>query len=156
MGDTGAYLAKARQALQAIDAVRELRFSSIYRTEPQGLREQPFFSNQVAELTLAPELEPEMLLGALMALEAAIGRERGSTQRFGPRVIDLDLLLFGNTSMNSPRLTLPHPRMLERAFVLLPLAELAPDLPIPGGETVREALGRIRYSLKGDAIFQDG
>jgi 2-amino-4-hydroxy-6-hydroxymethyldihydropteridine pyrophosphokinase len=74
----------------------------------------------------------------------------------GPRLIDLDLLLFGNARMNTERLVLPHPRMLDRAFVLAPLAEIAPDLLLPSGLTVREALSCLGYSIRGRRIYQDG
>lgn len=156
LGDSARHLAKARAALRELPGVLAARFSLVYRTEPQGLREQPFFSNQAGELLCALALGPEQLLEALLALETALGRDRFGVARFGPRVIDLDLLLFGNTGMTMPRLTLPHPRMLERAFVLLPLADLAPDLRLREGMTVRDALRGIRYTLKGDTIFQDG
>lgn len=152
LGDTRAHLAFGRDALAAWPGVRLHAVSPLYRTQPQGLRGQPFFLNQAAELRTS--LESLALLEALLAIEHARGRERGV--RFGPRVLDLDLLLFGNTCMDSERLTLPHPRMLERAFVLAPLADLAPDLLLPHGLTVREALGRISFTRAGGTIYQSG
>ncbi len=156
MGDAASNLAAARTALQALPGIVSARFSPVYRSEPQGFREQPFFFNQAGELLCEAGLTPERLLAALLALETALGRERRGSVRFGPRVIDLDLLLFGNTRMTMPQLTLPHPRMLQRAFVLLPLADIAPDLRILGGLTVRKALQGLCYTLKDDIIFQDG
>ena len=84
------------------------------------------------------------------------GRPFALRSPIGPRLIDLDLLLFGNARMNTERLVLPHPRMLDRAFVLASLAEVAPDLMLPSGFTVREALFRLRYSIRGRRIYQDG
>jgi 2-amino-4-hydroxy-6-hydroxymethyldihydropteridine diphosphokinase len=97
------------------------------------------------------------LLAALEEIEAAMGRVRpraGEGERFGPRVIDLDVLLFGNEVIDSGPLILPHPRMRERAFVLVPLADLAPDLAFPDGRTLREVLGGLDYRVEGDRIFQ--
>ena len=100
-------------------------------------------------------MRAEVLLEALLATEQALGRVRQGAVRFGPRTVDLDLLLFGNEVMNSERLTLPHPRMLERAFVLVPLAEIAPDLMLPQGMSVAEALGLLRYRRQGNVICQE-
>jgi len=119
---------------EAIDALAALRgsllraFSSLYRTAPVGLRHQPDFINAVAAVDTrltAPEL-----LGELFALEARFGRERSVPN--APRTLDLDLLLFGDVVQADAALTLPHPRMHERAFVLAPLTEIAPGIQIPG------------------------
>ena len=121
----------------AIDALAALRgsllkaMSSLYRTAPVGLRHQPDFINAV--VALDTRLAPRELLAELFALEARFGRIRDpGGARNAPRTLDLDLLLHGDTIMNEPGLILPHPRMHERAFVLAPLAEIAPDLVIPG------------------------
>ena len=102
--------------------------SSLYRTAPVGNTEQPEFINAVAALETT--LAPESLLDALFDIEARFGRIRA--EKNGPRTLDLDLLLYNNQQLNLPRLTLPHPRLHLRAFVLYPLAELAPDLQLPG------------------------
>ena len=154
MGNGPALLAAARNAVSAFTGVRLVAASSLYRTEPQGLQEQPFFTNQVLELACVRDLSPYALLDMMLAVENALGRIRDGGPRFGPRTLDLDLLLFGNEVMNSERLTLPHPRMLERAFVLVPLAELAPDLMLPQGMSVSAALGRLCYRQRGDVIYQ--
>lgn len=118
----------------AIEAMAALRgsllkaISSLYRTAPVGLRHQPDFINAV--VALDTRLGPRELLDELFALEARFGRER--SVKNAPRTLDLDLLLHDDTVMNDPELTLPHPRMHERAFVLAPLAEIAPNLVIPG------------------------
>lgn len=156
LGDPETRLAAARAVLASLPGVKASRFSPVYRTEPQEFREQPFFVNQVGELLCTPGLEPGNLLDALLETETVLGRERAGAERFGPRAIDLDLLLFGHTRMTQPRLTLPHPRMLERAFVLLPLADLAPNLPLPQGMSVGEALRGIRYTFRHGTVFQDG
>lgn len=103
--------------------------SHLYRSSPLGGIEQPDFVNAVASLLTL--LEPRTLLAELQALELARGRERSGV-RWGPRVIDLDLLVFADIAIEEPDLTLPHPGIGERNFVLLPLRELAPDLDIPG------------------------
>lgn len=117
-------LGVAIEALACLPATRVLDVSGFYRTAPWGDADQPDFVNAVVLLETA--LAPLPLLDALLAIELEMGRVR--TRRYGPRVIDLDLLTHGDTEMDDPRLVLPHPRMHERAFVMWPLAELAPDL----------------------------
>ncbi|MES9852528.1 MAG: 2-amino-4-hydroxy-6-hydroxymethyldihydropteridine diphosphokinase [Candidatus Thiodiazotropha sp. L084R] len=105
------------------------RHSSLYRSKPVGPQDQPDFINAVARLSTT--LEPEALLDALQALEQSHHRIRG--ERWGPRSLDLDLLLYGNQVINTPRLKVPHPEIAKRSFVLLPLKEISPtDLSIPG------------------------
>lgn len=154
MGEREKNLAHALERLAGQPGIRVTAVSSLYMTEPQGLREQPFFANQAACLSCEAGVTPWDLLDMLRSVENALGRER-SGPRFGPRVLDLDVLLFGDVVLHDPRLTLPHPRMLERAFVLAPLAEFAPDLRLPGGMTVRQALARIPCRMEGTVIFQD-
>ena len=118
------------------------------------MREQPWFANQVLEV-LVNGPGPLDLLAAAAGIERDMGRTRaGEGERFGPRVIDLDLLLFGNEVRRTPELTLPHARMRERAFVLVPLADLAPGLALPDGESVAACLGRLDYRLEQGRIFQ--
>jgi 2-amino-4-hydroxy-6-hydroxymethyldihydropteridine diphosphokinase len=154
LGGPKTMLARARQGLAELPGVAVGAASSLYRTEPQGFADQPFFLNQVLRLDCAGASTAEGLLDAMLELENALGRVREGTPRFGPRPIDLDLLLFGNQRMDTERLQLPHPRMLERAFVLVPLAEIAPDLILPQGGAVREALARLPYILDTDIIYQ--
>ena len=127
IGDPKATLLAAFAALANIADSRVARCSSLYRTAPVGLHNQPDFINAVA--LLETTLAPEALLDALFDIEARFGRVRG--ERNGPRVLDLDLLLYNHLELDLPRLTLPHPRLHLRAFVLVPLAEVAPDLAIP-------------------------
>jgi 2-amino-4-hydroxy-6-hydroxymethyldihydropteridine diphosphokinase len=153
LGDPAANLAAALEALNRLPGVRVGAVSGIFRTEPLGFADQPFFLNAAAALHCAPPRDALGLLDDLLRTEARLGRVRlPSGQRFGPRPIDLDLLLFGNQVMNTVRLVLPHPRMAERAFVLIPLSEIAPDLILPGGTAIDEALRRIAYRREGDVI----
>lgn len=156
LGDPAANLAEARERLARAPGVRVRAASPVYRTEPQGLREQPWFANQVL-LVIYNGPGALDLLATLGDIEQAMGRVRpraGEGERFGPRVVDLDLLLFGNEARSSPELTLPHARMRERAFVLVPLADLAPELTFPDGESLDASLVRLDYRVEGDRIFQ--
>lgn len=122
---------QVRSAITTLGSRRELglqRASSLYRSAPVGHAEQPDFVNAVA--LLATELAPEALLDVLLALEKDFGRERSF--RDAPRILDLDLLLYDKLQTEFPGLCLPHPRMHQRAFVLAPLVEIAPDCVIPG------------------------
>jgi 2-amino-4-hydroxy-6-hydroxymethyldihydropteridine diphosphokinase len=127
-----------RRAAAAIGAVR---LSTIRETEPWGLAEQPPYLNAVAELETS--LSARGLLDRLLAVERELGRERVGP-RWGPRTIDLDLLLYGDQVIDEPGLRVPHPYLLERRFVLEPLAELIPAQRIPGNGTVSEALAGLQ------------
>jgi 2-amino-4-hydroxy-6-hydroxymethyldihydropteridine diphosphokinase len=132
LGDPAATVRAAFTALSALPTSRLVQASSLYRTAPVGFAGQPDFVNAVAEV--ATGLEPERLLAALLTIEQDFGRRRG--EKNGPRTLDLDLLLYGDRQIERPGLTLPHPRMHLRAFVLMPLAEIAPQLAIPGRGSV--------------------
>lgn len=139
IGDPVATVQAAFQALASLPDVRLVRASSLYRTAPVGLRHQPDFINAVAEVETA--LEPHALLAALLGLEAGFGRVRD--RRNGPRTLDLDLLLYDGLCLDTPNLTVPHPRLHLRAFVLVPLSEIAPDLAIPGRGSVKAWLPAV-------------
>src|SRR5579863_8761044 len=124
-------------------AVRLLARSSDYRTPPWGFADQPPFTNAV--IAVATALPPRDLLARALEVERAFGRDRANERRWGPRALDLDLLDYGDLVLNVPDLTLPHPRLFERAFVLVPLAEIAPERTI-GGIGVRDALARLDLS----------
>jgi len=128
LGDPVAQVTRAMAALAEIDDTRVVRASSRYRTSPIGHSDQPDYVNAVALLDTG--LAPRALLDALLGIEQAAGRERSF--RNAPRLLDLDLLLYGDQVIDAPGLVVPHPRMHERAFVLVPLAEIAPDAVIPG------------------------
>ena len=116
-----------------------MRASSLYDTEPVGDVDQPNFLNAVAQVET--DLSPQQLLWNLQLIEKRLGRER--TRRWGPRVIDLDLLLLGDLEYESERLTLPHRDVLARRFVVAPLVELDPELALPDGTRLAEALERL-------------
>ncbi|NWG31962.1 MAG: 2-amino-4-hydroxy-6-hydroxymethyldihydropteridine diphosphokinase [Rhodocyclaceae bacterium] len=139
LGDPVKTVRAALAALREMPDARLLASSSLYRTAPVGLKHQPDFINAVAMIESA--LPPLELLANLFAIEARFGRVR--SVRNAPRTLDLDLLLCGDLVLDSPELTLPHPRMTERAFVLAPLAEIAPTLTIPGRGPLAELLPKV-------------
>jgi 2-amino-4-hydroxy-6-hydroxymethyldihydropteridine diphosphokinase len=128
LGDRRAHLAQAVARLNRAPGTTVVAVSSIYATTPVGVTEQPEFFNAVAEVRTVHEAEK--LLATCQAIERELGRVR--TLRWGPRTIDIDLLLFGNRRTAGERLHLPHPRMMKRAFVLIPLAEIAPGRLLEG------------------------
>jgi len=139
-GDRAANLREATLRARELGAV--LALSSFYDTAPVGYTEQPDFLN--AALLLETHLEPVELMRALLAIERAMGRDRAIALTKGPRVIDLDLLLMGDVVIATKELTLPHPAMAQRRFVLEPLAEIAPNLVDPlSGRTVVEMLAAV-------------
>lgn len=139
MGQREGYLNAALSALQGPD-LRRVRVSSLYETEPIGLREQAWFLNMAAEFET--DLFPLQLLHRTQRVELDLGRRRAV--RNGPRTIDIDVLYFGSTVMQSGELTIPHPRLHERRFVLEPLAEIAPEFRDPAaGCTVRQLLAAV-------------
>ena len=139
VGDAAANLDEAVRALDLVPGVRVTNVSGYYVTEPWGYTEQPDFTNACCEVETT--LSPEALLGVCLGVEAGMGRVR--TIKNGPRVIDLDLLLYGKESRNTEELVLPHPRMGEREFVLLPLNDLAKDGRI-GSLNVAEMLEKVK------------
>jgi 2-amino-4-hydroxy-6-hydroxymethyldihydropteridine diphosphokinase len=139
LGDPEAQIRRAIQALGDLPGTRLVAASSLYRSAPVGVGDQPDFVNAVAEVETA--LGARELLEELLAAEARFGRERPSPG--APRTLDLDLLLYGDRVIAEPGLAVPHPRMHERAFVLMPLAELAPEVAIPGRGRARELLAGL-------------
>lgn len=140
LGEPQAMVQAALAALKSLPRSTLLAASSLYLSAPVGLRNQPDFINAV--VALDTQLSADGLLEELFAIEARFGRKREF--HHAPRTLDLDLLLYGNETRHSARLTLPHPRMHERAFVLLPLIEIAPDTVIPGRGPAAALLAGVR------------
>jgi 2-amino-4-hydroxy-6-hydroxymethyldihydropteridine diphosphokinase len=140
VGDSSAILDEAVRRFCDGEAVKLIARSSDYRTPPWGVTDQQPFINLCLRVETA--LTPHALLARALAVESNLGRNRAVEIRWGPRTIDIDILAYDNLSVEEPGLTLPHPRMAERAFVLVPLSEIAAERVI-GGETVRALAGRV-------------
>jgi 2-amino-4-hydroxy-6-hydroxymethyldihydropteridine diphosphokinase len=140
VGDVRATLERAVAMLCDGLKVRLIARSSDYRTPPWGVTDQPAFIN--LGLVVETALSPRELLVRALTVEAALGRDRAKERRWGPRTVDIDLIAYDGIGVDEPDLTLPHPRALERAFVLAPLAEIAPDRMIAGIKII-DALARL-------------
>jgi 2-amino-4-hydroxy-6-hydroxymethyldihydropteridine diphosphokinase len=140
LGDPERNVREALVLLGREEGIRVLAVSTLRETDPVGYEKQPRFLN--GAVALETELAPRELLDRLLAIELRLGRVRGEGPRFGPRTIDLDLLVYGSETVDEPGLQVPHPRLGERFFALEPLAELAPELEIPG-------LGPVQALLQG-------
>jgi 2-amino-4-hydroxy-6-hydroxymethyldihydropteridine diphosphokinase len=141
LGEPERKIAAALEQLAAEDGIDLVAVSTLRETEPVGYLDQPNFLNGAARIET--ELPPRELMERLLAIESRLGRLRGEGPRFGPRTIDLDLLLYGGETIDEPGLTVPHPRLAERRFALEPLAELAPGLEIPGVGPVQALLAEL-------------
>ncbi|BAV91848.1 2-amino-4-hydroxy-6-hydroxymethyldihydropteridine diphosphokinase [Candidatus Desulfovibrio trichonymphae] len=155
--DNAAYkISQARSCLDLLPDIRLAAASPVYLTEPQGFTEQPWFLNQVVALAPGADWNARRLLDTLSSMELALGRTRNpetDVLRYGPRSIDADLLLYGMEHSDDANCRLPHPRMLQRAFVLIPLLDLAPEICIEG-QPARCWLEQLAYQLEGNKIFQ--
>lgn len=153
--DAANMLERARKALAALPDLHVGAASPVYSTEPQGLADQPWFLNQVIALRPGPSWRPCNFVQALLDMEGDLGRVRSPDPalRFGPRAIDADLLLFGEEHCGDPRCLVPHPRLTQRAFALVPLLDIAPDVCIAGIPACRW-LARLDYRVEGQRIFQ--
>ncbi len=140
IGDARTHIDQAIALLCKGPDVRLLARSSDYRTPPWGLEDQPFFVN--ACIQVETTLEPHPLLRRCQDIEDALGRDRATERRWGPRPMDIDLLAYDDLAVTEPELTLPHPRLFARAFVLAPLSEIVPERMI-GGRHVRDALRQV-------------
>jgi 2-amino-4-hydroxy-6-hydroxymethyldihydropteridine diphosphokinase len=140
LGDREAALGRAIELLRGADGVEVVAVSALRETDPVGVVEQPRFLNGVVEVRTS--LSARELLAVLLAIEGALGRVRNGT-RWGPRTIDLDLLLYGDEVVDEPGLRVPHPRLRERRFALEPLVELDPALDVPGLGRVADLLAEL-------------
>lgn len=138
LGDRLHNLRRALEGIEAFDDTHVLAVSGVVETEPWGVADQPLFANAVAHLDTA--VPADRLLDLLKELEQTLGREE--SERFGPRVIDLDILLYDDEEWRSPRLTIPHPRLAEREFAVVPLLEVSPEATWPDGSPVTAARAR--------------
>jgi len=141
LGDAAATVRHAFKDLDALPHTRLLRASRLYRSRAWGRTDQPDFINAVAMLQTT--LGARELLDALLGIEHDAGRERHADERWGPRILDLDLLLYGDAVIDEPGLHVPHPHLHERSFALAPLVEIAPDAMIPGVGSARAALAAM-------------
>jgi 2-amino-4-hydroxy-6-hydroxymethyldihydropteridine diphosphokinase len=141
LGDREGTLRRALDQLASEPGIDVLRVSRFRETDPVGYLDQPRFVNAVAELET--DLPPRTVLDRLLEVERRFGRRRDAAARYGPRTIDLDLLLYGETVLEEPGFTVPHPRLHERRFVLEPLAELDPGLVVPGRGRVSALLAGL-------------
>lgn len=147
LGDPPRQIAAALAALAALPGTAVVRTSGLYRSRPMGPADQPDYANAVAALRTT--LAPLALLDALLGIEQRAGRVRQARLRNGPRQLDLDLLLYDTLTMHDARLTLPHPGVHERDFVLVPLLEIAPEIDIPGRGRAADWLDRCaRHDLE--------
>lgn len=140
LGDPAHHVAEATDALAGLAQTRLVAASRCYRNPPMGPQDQPDYVNAVVQL--ATRLSPHRLLEELQAIEAAHGRVRDTASRWGPRTLDLDILLYGDLVLEDAGLTIPHPGLHQRPFVVVPLLELAPDVTVPG-------LGMLRAAAAG-------
>jgi 2-amino-4-hydroxy-6-hydroxymethyldihydropteridine diphosphokinase len=146
LGERAQHLVQACAVLHQHPAITVLAVSSLYQTAPVGFTDQAWFLNAVARVQTSPT--PAALLSVTQATERRLGRT--PAPRWGPRVIDIDILLYDAVQLHRPFLTIPHAAMHDRAFVLVPLHELAPDLQLPSGEWVRDRI----VSLPNDGSVQ--
>jgi 2-amino-4-hydroxy-6-hydroxymethyldihydropteridine diphosphokinase len=138
LGDRDTTIRRAVELLGGRPGIEVVAVSTLRETDPVGYEDQPRFLNGAVALEV--DLTARALLGELLAVERRLGRDRAREARWGPRTIDLDLLLYGDETVDEPGLTVPHPRLAERLFVLEPLYELEPGLTLPDGRAVRELL----------------
>jgi 2-amino-4-hydroxy-6-hydroxymethyldihydropteridine diphosphokinase len=136
LGEREATLREALTRLGELDGVAVVAVSSFRETDPVGNVDQPRFVNGAAEIET--NLGPRELLESLLEVERSLGRDRSREERWGPRTVDLDLLLYGDETVSEAGLEIPHPRLAERAFVVEPLLELDPDLRLPDGRALRD------------------
>ena len=154
LGDRLDMLRRALDAIDALDETNVLAVSRVVESEPWGVADQPLFANAVARVVTA--LSADRLLDALQGIETAVGREK--TERYGPRAIDIDIVLYGDEEWETPTLVLPHPRAAERDFVVTPLLEVAPEARWPDGSPVvreRATEGRVTGVLGAVPGYED-
>ncbi|HHW60539.1 MAG TPA: 2-amino-4-hydroxy-6-hydroxymethyldihydropteridine diphosphokinase [Syntrophomonadaceae bacterium] len=148
VGEKEENLAQAQKHIAMIADTKITRTSSIYQTVPWGKTDQDDFLNQVIEIET--EFSPLQLLSVLLNIEINMGRQR--KEKWGPRIIDLDILLYGEQTVDEPELKVPHPYLCERLFVLIPLLEINPDIVLPDGTNLKEVLIRVKARTDNKSI----
>jgi 2-amino-4-hydroxy-6-hydroxymethyldihydropteridine diphosphokinase len=154
-GNVGNVETTLNEALWALDSLPQTSIraqSEFHRFAPWGRTDQPHFLNAVVELQT--RMAPRVLLDRLLEIEERFGRVRSADNRWGPRTLDLDLLVYGDVELNDPGMHVPHPRIRERAFVLVPLAEIAPRLDVPGQGVVADLLAALEAADPTDATAE--
>lgn len=141
LGDSREYVTRGTERLAHFTSITGLQSSSLYQSKPVGPQDQPDYINSVVRFET--DLEAEELLDIMQAIENENNRIREGVVRWGARTLDLDLLLYADEIITNARLQVPHPHLCNRAFVLLPLAELQHDLKIPGGSTIEQCIKRL-------------
>lgn len=144
LGDAASTVQRAAQSLDLLPQTQLLSSSRLYRTPAWGVQAQPDFVNAVA--LVQTQLDARTLLESLLSIEREFGRDRSVEQRWGPRTLDLDLLLYGDAMIDEPGLQVPHPHLTKRAFALVPLLEIAPEAVIPGYGRARNAVSGLDLS----------
>lgn len=144
LGDAASTVQRAAQSLDLLPQTQLLSSSRLYRTPAWGVHAQPDFVNAVA--LVQTQLDARTLLESLLSIEREFGRDRSVEQRWGPRTLDLDLLLYGDAMIDEPGLQVPHPHLTKRAFALVPLLEIAPEAVIPGYGRARNAVSGLDLS----------
>ncbi len=152
LGDKKHYLTQAERYISALKGIRFIKSSNLYLTEPWGKKDQDWFLNKALYLKCSSYWTPFSFLNKILEIESLIGRER--KVKWGPRKIDIDLLIFGDFVINTDDLVLPHPYLTKRAFVLIPLLEINPSLRLPTGEVLAEELNQLNYRVVGNKIYQ--
>lgn len=159
LGNAEENLCRAAENICQHNEITLLARSSVYKTEPQGDKNQQWFANQVIAVDYSPahgkstEYLADNLMQYLLGVEAGMGRIRDEARRFGPRVIDIDIIVMEDKKIKTDWVQVPHPRVLERAFVLIPLQEIAPHIMIDD-IPVKDALARLQYRLVDNKIYQ--
>ena len=154
LGDSVAYLNNAIEALKSSSFIEQLAISSFYKSKPHGPQDQPDYLNAVVRFVTPLKAEP--LLDFLQSIEDDNSRVRKGVVRWGARTLDLDILFYGDELINTQRLTIPHPRICERAFVLLPLLDLHADLKIDAGNTIKSCINALPDSaLQEITLYHD-
>lgn len=153
LGDRRGALQAAVEQVAGLVGTHLVKVSTLIETDPVGLLDQPRFLNGV--MVVHTSLPASHLMGELLRIESVLGRDRSQGVRLGPRVIDLDLLLYGQERIDEPDLTVPHPRLHERLFVLQPLAEVLPEAMVPGRGIVRDLLAAAICESKSEAAGKE-